>query len=58
MRLIEWMREFVKKRLENGEFEDENGNQTGEMDTEMGETDENKKHEGLYPVLKAVEGET
>lgn len=56
MRLIEWMREFVKKRLENGEYEEENGNQTGEMDTEMGESDENKKHEGLYPVLKAVEG--
>ena len=58
MRLIEWMREFVKKRLENGEYEDDNGTDIGEADTEMGEVDENKKHEGLYPVLKAVEGGT
>lgn len=56
MRLIEWMREFVKKRLENGEFEEDNGNQIGVVDTEMGEADENKKHEGLYPIIKAVEG--
>jgi hypothetical protein len=57
MRLIEWMREFVKKCLESGEFEDDNRNQAGIVDTEMGEADENKKHEGLYPIIKAVEGE-
>jgi hypothetical protein len=56
MRLIEWMREFVKKRLESGDFEEDNGNQAGVADTEMGEADENKKHEGLYPIIKAVEG--
>ncbi len=53
MRLIEWMRDFVKQRLERGEYI-EGGNAA---DTEMGEADEDKKHEGLYPVLKAVEGE-
>ena len=57
MRLIEWMREFVKKRLENGDFEDDNSNHTAGVDTEMGDIDENKKHEGLYPIIKAVEGE-
>lgn len=57
MRLIEWMREFVKKRLESGDFESGNGDGAGRMDTEMDETDESKQHEGLYPVLKAVESE-
>ena len=57
MRLIEWMREFVKKRLENGDFEGGNVDGAGQVDTEMGETDESKRHEGLYPVLKAVESE-
>jgi hypothetical protein len=56
MRLIEWMREFVKKRLESGDFEEDHGTQAGVADTEMGEADENKKHEGLYPIIKAVEG--
>lgn len=59
MRLIEWMRDFVKQRLQRGEYDDENG-MSGEGnngDADMGGTDEDKKHEGLYPVLKAVEGD-
>lgn len=58
MRLIEWMRDFVKQRLERGEFDDEQEGMVGGVtDTDMGGTDEDKKHEGLYPVLKAVEGD-
>jgi len=58
MRLIEWMRDFVKQRLQRGEFdENEATGDTGMADTDMDGLDEDKKHEGLYPVLKAVEGE-
>ena len=64
MRLIEWMRDYVKNRLIRGEFEEESGDpalhadQNGvDGDTEMGGVDESKKDEGLYPLLKAVKGE-
>ena len=66
MRLIEWMRDFVKKRLEQGEFEDESGlpmiqgdeaSEGTRQDTEMGNNEGLKKEDTLYPILKAVEGE-
>jgi hypothetical protein len=62
MRLVEWMRDYVKKRLEEGDF-DEDGTVSGEQgqgkDVEMemgsgeGEGKENGKEE-LYPSLKGV----
>jgi hypothetical protein len=73
MRLVEWMREFIKKKLESGDFEGGNASQDAEAgekklddhaDTEMGGTDD--KHEApattdeeqLYPVLRHVEEST
>lgn len=66
MRLIEWMRDYVKKRLDEGDFDaDRNGHQ-GEgdqqgKDIEMNEGmegtgDGNKDvgREGLYPTLKGM----
>ena len=56
MRLIEWMRELIKKKLESGQF-DETGQQPKvEEDADMGGTDEEHKkdEEQLYPVLQAV----
>lgn len=63
MRLIEWMREFIKKRLQSGDFEDENAKeaspqQGGEVDTDMSGTHDAKEkseEEQLYPVLRHVE---
>lgn len=63
MRLIEWMREFIKKRLERGDFGDIDGNETdakddGNVDTDMSGTDDHKDksdQEQLYPVLRHVE---
>ena len=60
MRLIEWMREFIKKRLDAGQYEEAENkeNEDIEMKLEGGEQKvDEEKHEGLYPVLKAVEGE-
>ncbi|EXJ95893.1 hypothetical protein A1O1_01018 [Capronia coronata CBS 617.96] len=64
MRLIEWMREFIKKKLESGEYENENDtNHTspqhgGELDHDMTGTGDQKQEkteeEQLYPVLQAV----
>lgn len=57
MRLIEWMREMIKKKLETAKF-DENGEEIkgDNEDVEMGGTDEETKQdeERLYPVLEAV----
>lgn len=57
MRLIEWMREMIKKKLETAKF-DVNGVEVkpGTEDVEMGGTDEETKQdeERLYPVLEAV----
>ena len=56
MRLIEWLREYVKKRLENGEYEDSEEQAEGGDDVDMAEAEEAKKaSENLYPNLK-VEG--
>ena len=57
MRLIEWMREMIKKKLETAKF-DEHGEEIkmGADDVDMGGTDEETKQdeERLYPVLEAV----
>jgi hypothetical protein len=56
MRLIEWMREMIKKKLETAKF-DANGEEVKHADDiEMGGTDEETKQdeERLYPVLEAV----
>lgn len=59
MRLIEWMRDYVKKRLEEGDF-DEDETLSGQQgkDVEMGDgiADGNKENgkDGLYPSLKGV----
>ena len=74
MRLVEWMREFIKNKLESGDFEGgpasedvkENAKkETDEnADNEMGGTDDKKKEtsttdaEQLYPVLRHVEETT
>ena len=61
MRLIEWMRELIKKKLERGDY-DEDGAKLKQIkeDTEMGGTEDQKAddksdQEQLYPVLKHVE---
>ncbi|RMZ77361.1 hypothetical protein DV737_g4414, partial [Chaetothyriales sp. CBS 132003] len=59
MRLIEWMREIIKKRLESGDYERDEGARaetTGE-DAEMTGTagvKDKTDQEQLYPVLKHV----
>ena len=73
MRLVEWMREFIKKKLESGDFEgaaladakiDAKKETDDNADTEMGGTDDKKEEtsttdeEQLYPVLRAVEEST
>lgn len=63
LRLIEWMREYIKKQLETGQFEDESGVKKQEVKHESGDTvmtetqDEERKkdEEQLYPVLRHVE---
>jgi hypothetical protein len=68
MRLIEWMREFIKKKLESGDFDGASPVPAKEGakkdideqdDTEMGGTDDHKEKstdaEQLYPVLRHVE---
>ena len=60
MRLIEWMRDYVKKRLENGEFEEEGsvgGTENEKKDEEMEDASTPKADDGLsgvglYPTLK------
>jgi hypothetical protein len=54
MRLIEWMRDLIKKKLDRGDF----GQKSDKEDTEMGGTDDRgdkSDHEQLYPVLRHVE---
>lgn len=64
MRLIEWMRDIIKKRLERGEYDEDNADASsakkeGESaDAEMTGTDEKSEktdQEQLYPVLRHVE---
>lgn len=67
MRLIEWMREFIKNKLERGDFEgatpkasEDSIKKDGESaDTVMGGTDDSKEKnadaEQLYPVLQHIE---
>lgn len=58
MRLIEWMRDYVKKRLQGGDFdEDQTVSEEQEKDVEMGDEGEGNKENGkggLYPSLKGV----
>ena len=60
MRLIEWMRDLIKKKLETGQYEGGEHDQKVEGDSSMGGTDEEHKkdQEQLYPVLQAVEAES
>jgi len=61
MRLIEWMRDFIKKRLERGEYEDDGQDGPAKregVDTNMSGSDQDKvktDQEQLYPVLRHVE---
>ncbi|OAL35719.1 hypothetical protein AYO20_05100 [Fonsecaea nubica] len=66
MRLIEWMREFIKKKLQSGDYEDGQGadkdvarkDLTEHHDADMTGTEEHKEQseeEQLYPVLRHVE---
>jgi hypothetical protein len=67
MRLIEWMREFIKKKLESSDFEsstpkpsnDDDKKVEESADTVMGGTEDSKEKnadaEQLYPVLRHVE---
>lgn len=56
MRLIEWMREMIKKKLETTKFDTDGEEVKSSEDVEMGGTDEETKQdeERLYPVLEAV----
>lgn len=57
MRLIEWMRDYVKKRLEEGDFDEDqliSDNLPGK-DVEMGDGEVGSgKEKGFYPMLKGV----
>lgn len=62
MRLIEWMRDLIKKRLDTEQFDDDDKTATpkaeGGLDHEMTGTDDHKdrsEEEQLYPVLRHVE---
>ncbi|KIW49238.1 hypothetical protein PV05_10934 [Exophiala xenobiotica] len=62
MRLIEWMRDLIKKRLDTEQFDDDDKTVTpkaeGGLDHEMTGTDDHKhrsEEEQLYPVLRHVE---
>lgn len=59
MRLIEWMRDMIKKKLERGDYQEKDKAADSEKeDTEMGGTDDKDAktdHEQLYPVLRHVE---
>lgn len=62
MRLIEWMREYVKKRLEEGDFDEDRGTASEEQgqgkDVDMADGGAGVKQEhakeDLYPSLKVV----
>ncbi|QDS73784.1 hypothetical protein FKW77_005653 [Venturia effusa] len=51
VRLIEALRNFVRERLERGEFS------TGDEEREDEKTEEDKEAQSLYPVLREVQGE-
>lgn len=57
MRLIEWMRDLIKKKLERGDYEEDGSKKADTEDTEMGGTGKEEKtdHEQLYPVLRHAE---
>lgn len=62
MRLIEWMRDFIKKKLERGDYDEDDAqasdHKSNVIDTNMAGTDEDKDktdQEQLYPVLRHVE---
>lgn len=59
MRLIEWMRDLIKKRLERGEYDEDDAKRAADADAEMTGTDdkpsEKSDQEQLYPVLRHVE---
>lgn len=63
LRLIEWMREYIKKQLENGTFDENQADKKTEVKQESADTvmteaqDEERKkdEEQLYPVLRHVE---
>jgi hypothetical protein len=60
MRLIEWMRDMIKKRLERGEYDEDDAKAAANTDSEMTGTDEKpaaekSDQEQLYPVLRHVE---
>jgi hypothetical protein len=58
MRLIEWMRDLIKKKLERGDYDEDGAKKAGKEDTEMGgvdEKDDKTDQEQLYPVLRHVE---
>ena len=61
MRLIEWMRELIKKRLERGEYDEDGAKAAASAegtsaDAEMTEAPAEKSdQEQLYPVLRHVE---
>lgn len=58
MRLIEWMRDLIKKRLERGEYDEDGAKAKESADTEMSGTDDKSAktdQEQLYPVLRHVE---
>ena len=58
MRLIEWMRDLIKKKLERGDYDEDGKKRADKEDTDMGGTEDKEAkddHEQLYPVLRHVE---
>lgn len=53
VRIIEALRQFIKEKIESGDFETEDGASHGEPM----ETDHDKEAQSLYPVLREVQGE-
>ncbi|ERF70985.1 hypothetical protein EPUS_09090 [Endocarpon pusillum Z07020] len=59
MRLIEWMRDYVKKRLQEGDFDEDqtvSEEQGKDVDMGSGEVNSNNQNgkEDLYPTLKGM----
>jgi hypothetical protein len=50
VRIIEALRQFIRERLETGDYVDENGNPHAMV------TEQDKEAQSLYPVLRAVQG--
>jgi len=51
VRIIEALRQFIKEKIETGDYVDEDGN------SDPMETDQDKEAQSLYPVLREVQGE-